>query len=305
MADLNGKAWVALSNYDAGYTVRGPGFLAGVVPSTGATTLVNLGGGDGKACKDPLFVRAADSKLYVSCSGDFNDGSGTAIVEVDPVAATATRSVSTPTSPAGVAIGSTRIWFGDAYSGKVYAIDKASFTVVATPVSLSCPAAGSYKTTNDVAVIGGDLYAICSNAAGGILNRLDAQTGASKGTAEVGPIGAELTQTGDGRIAVISGADNKLRLVTVSSTAMTVEVAYTFAQVKALQDVRARNQFLFTVASGTNTVQKVDLSSGAKLVAEVNVGAGANPWNILPLDDDQAIVSNQMTNTLVGVKWAQ
>ena len=51
--------------------------------------------------------------------------------------------------------------------------------------------------------------------------------------------------------------------------------------------------------------KKVDLSSGAKLVAEANVGAGANPWNILPLDDDQAIVSNQMTNTLVGVKWAQ
>src|SRR6266550_2855229 len=57
MADLNGKAWVALGNYDAGYTVRGPGFLASVVPNTGATTLVDLGGSDEQRCKNTGFVR--------------------------------------------------------------------------------------------------------------------------------------------------------------------------------------------------------------------------------------------------------
>ena len=302
MADLNGKAWVALNNMDAGYMVRGPGFLAAVVPSTGATALIDLGGADERRCKNAGFVRVGDNKLYVTCAGDYSDGSGTAIVEVDPIAGAVTRSVSAPISPAGVAAAPTRIWFGDGASGHLYPIDKASFAVTGAPVPIQCPAAG-YSTTNDVAVIGGDLYAICSNDQGGVLSRLDASTGAAKGTADIGPIGVALTQTGDGRIAIVSGGDNKLRLVTVSGTKMTVEVAYTFAQATSLQDVRARDQFLFTVASGTNTVEKIDLSSGAKLLAEVNVGDGAGPWNILPLDDDQAIVSNWMSNTLVGVKW--
>jgi hypothetical protein len=307
---VNGNAWVALGNSDSSaFTPSGPGYLAAVVPSTGHTDKVNLGGSGGQQCKNAGFVRAAEGKLYVTCGGDFRDGSGTAIVEVDPGTdpskASVTRSVKVTTSPAGVAVASTRIWFGDAYAGKVYAIDKTSFTVVGAPVSIQCPAAG-YATTNDVAIIGGDLYAICSNDSGGTLSRLEAATGVLKGTAEIGPVAAELTQTSDGRIAVISGSDNKVRLVTIGSSTLTVEVALTLSQAQTLQDVRARDQFLFTVSSFTNTVQKIDLaaSGGPKLVAEVNVGDKANPWNLLPLDDDQAIVSNLMTNVLVGVKWS-
>src|SRR5438874_2485804 len=67
MADFNGKAWIALGNLDSGFSPSGPGFLAAIVPSTGATTLVDLGGSDGQKCKDPVFVRAAAGKLYVAC----------------------------------------------------------------------------------------------------------------------------------------------------------------------------------------------------------------------------------------------
>jgi hypothetical protein len=72
-----------------------------------------------------------------------------------------------------------------------------------------------------------------------------------------------------------------------------------------LQDVRASDNFIFTTASGSNTVQKIDLdaSGGPKVIAEANVGAGASPWNILPLDDQSAVVSNQSGNNLVGVQW--
>jgi outer membrane protein assembly factor BamB len=308
MALVNGNAYVALGNYDARYYVRGPGMLAAVVPSTGKITLIDLGGSDGRQCQNPGFVRAAEGRLYVTCGGDFNANpqTGTAVVEVDPASNTVTRRTATPVSPYGVAVAGGRIWFGDSASGNVYALDRATFTTAAGPLSVKCPAEGSFKTISDVAVIAGDLYAICSNSRGGVLTRLDASTGAIKGVAQVGPIATEMAETGDGRIAIVSSGDNKLRLVTLPTLA--VEVGYKFSDLTAtLQDVRARNQFLFTVASSSNTVQKIDLSAkgGPKLVAEANVGEGANPWNILPLDDDQAIVSNQMANTITAVSWNQ
>ena len=306
MAEYAGKAYVALGNYDLGYTVRGPGMLAAIVPSVGQPILIDLGGSDGKQCQSAGFVRAAGGKIYVTCSGDYSAGTGTAVVEVDPAVGAVSRRVSTPTSPVGVAVGIDKIWFGDAIAGKVYAIDRSSFTLSGGPVALHCPTTGNYTTTNDVAIIGGDLYAICSNSTAGVLTRLDASTGAIKGDAQVGPVAVEMAETGDGRIAIVSGTDNKLRLVTLGTLA--VEVGYKFSDTTAtLQDVRARNQFLFTVASSSNTVQKIDLSAkgGPKLVAEANVGEGANPWNILPLDDDQAIVSNQMANTITAVNWKQ
>ncbi len=155
-----------------------------------------------------------------------------------------------------------------------------------------------------MAIVQGDLYALCSNFDGGEISRLDATTGALKNHAPIGPDAVEMAQTFDGRIAVISGADNKMRLVTPGPLA--VEEAYTFLNAAVLQDIRALDQFVFTVASQTNTVQKIDLSAkgGPQLVAEANVGDNANPWNILPLDDTQALVSNQMANTIVAVKWA-
>jgi hypothetical protein len=307
IALANGSAYVAIGNYDAGYQVRGPGMLAAIVPSTEKITLIDLGGSDGKQCQNSGFVRAAGDKLYVTCGGDYNAApqTGTAVVEVDPANNTVTRRASTPVSPYGVAVAGSRIWFGDAASGNIYALDRTTFSAAAGPVPVKCPAEG-YTTINDVAVMAGDLYALCSNNTGGVLTRLDASTGAIKGDAQVGPIATEMAETGDGRIAVVSSGDNKLRLVTLGTLA--VEVGYTFSSTTAtLQDVRARDQFLFTVASSSNTVQKIDLSAkgGPKLVAEANVGEGSNPWSIQPLDDDQAIVSNQKSNTVTLVHWTQ
>ena len=122
-----------------------------------------------------------------------------------------------------------------------------------------------------------------------------------------------MAETGDGRIAIVSGADNKLRLVSISGNQLTVTTAYTYGgQTSTLQDVRALDQYVFTVASGTNTVQKIDVSTkaGATLVDEQSVGSCDSsgvcptPWNVLPLDDDQALVTNQGSNTIVAVKWA-
>jgi len=305
MVMLGGSAWVALGNYDANYAVRGPAMLASFVPSTGTVALTDLGGSDGKQCQEAGWVRSDGTMLFATCSGDINTfpETGTAIVEVDP-ARGVTRTVQTPVSPSGLTVTPARLWFGDAATGNVYAVDRTSFAIAAGPVALACPSTGNYQT---VTLLGGDIYAICSNSDDGVINRLDATTGSVKDHAAVGPIAVELTVTGDGRIAVVSGLDNKLRLVTPGSP-LSVEVAYTFGgQTSTLQDVKALDQFVFTVASGSNTVQKIDLSArgGPALADEQNVGTGASPWSILPLDDSQALVANQGSNSIVAVKWAR
>ena len=301
---FNGKAYVALGNYDAGYTVRGPGLLGVLEPTTGKLSTIDLGGTTGKRCLEPFWIRGDGGKLYVTCTGDaFVSGAGEALVEVDPATNAVTRSVPAPTSPSGLAITSSRIWFGDAFSGNVYAIDRASFTIVAGPLPIPCPS-GSYTTTSDVILVQGDVYAVCSNSTAGILSRLDPVTGKVKMQTDAGPIAAEFTETGDGRIAIVSGGDNKVRLVTISTSALTTAVAYTFpSSTSTLQDIHARDQFLFTAASGSNTVQKLDLtkSDAQMFVGEANVGSGAAPFNIVPLDDDQALVANQSSNTVVSV----
>lgn len=305
MESYGGKVYVALANYDANYTVRGPGLLGVLTPTTGALSTIDLAGSTGKGCLEPYWIRDNGGKLYVTCTGDaFGSGAGESIVEVDPNTGAVTRTAPAPTSPSGLAITPTKIWFADAFSGHVYAIDRGTFTVVAGPLAIPCPATGSYYTTNDLILVQGDLYAVCSNSTGGTLSRLDASTGAVKMQAEVGPTAAEFTETGDGRIAVISGADNRLRLVTIGASALTVAVAYTYGSTTStLQDIHARDQFVFTAASGSNTVQKLDLTKtgAAMLVGEANVGAGASPYNIVPLDDDQALVANQSGNTVVAV----
>ena len=301
------KVYVALGNQRSDFSVAGPGFLAAVVPSTGATTLIDLGGNDEKQCQNPGFVRAAAGMIYVSCGGDFATGAGTAVVEVDPTNEAVKRLVKVPTSPVGVAIGPAELWFGDATGDRVYSIDRGTFAVDPAPVSLHCPSSGTYKTVSDVMVIGGDLFALCSNDAGGVLNRLDAATGAIKSDVKVGPIATELAATGDGRIAVVNAGDNTLTLVTLGTgDAMTATTALTFSgKNDALQDVRARSHFLYTVQSATNTAQKIDLNGtgGAKVVAEASFGAGANTWNIFPLDDDQAIVTNLLKGNLEATQW--
>ena len=305
MDSFGGKVYVALQNYDDSFTVRGPGLLGVMNPVTGTVTTIDLGGTGEQQCLFPFFVRDDGSKLYVSCTGDiFGSGNGKAILEVDPGTGTVTRTFKADVGPGGFAITSNRIWFADSQSGNVWAIDRGTFAKAAGPLPIPCPTTGSFQSTTDVILVGGDLYAACSNSTGGILSRLDANSGAVKMQAQAGPNAVEYTATSDGRIAIVSGTDNKLRLVTITSSALNVVEAYTFgSSTSLLNDVHARDNFLFTVASGSNTVQKLDLTkTGAQLlVGEANVGTSASPFTILPLDDDQALVANQGTNTVVSV----
>jgi len=303
MDSFGGKVFASLQNYDASYTVRGPGLLGVITPVSGAVTVDDLGGADGSRCLYPFVIHDGGGKLYVSCTGDvFGTGNGKAILEVDPATGNVTRSLKTDAGPSGFALTSSKLWFGDSQSGNVYAVDRGSFTISAGPLPIPCPASG-FLSTNNVILVGGDVYATCSNSKGGFLSRLDAATGAVKMQADIGP-NAAFTATGDGRIAVVSGTDNNLRLVSIGPSALTVAVAFTYSgKTSVLNDVEARDNFLFTAASGSNTVQKLDLTkSGAQmLVGEANVGLGASPYAILPLDDDQALVANQGANTVVSV----
>jgi len=178
-------------------------------------------------------------------------------------------------------------------------------------IALPCTdAQDEYMYVGDLLADGSDLFALCSAEPDGYIVQLDATTGAVKGSAQlVGATPTAMALLGDGRIAVVNSVDNTLALVTrgTGSAGPTVARAvYTFAQTAAVQDVKARGMFVYTVSSGTNTVQKLDLSqtvAAKMLVDEVNTGDNSSPWSILPLDDDQAVVSNNGTGTLVGVKF--
>ena len=320
LAQAAGRVYVTLSNQrDANPAPvnAGPGFLASFVPSTGAITLVDLGGSDGHACQNPGFVRAsADGRLYAQCSGNFS-GTDTAraIVEVDPLSNTVTRRAAIPAGrvPNGVAVAATKIWTGDAlaFTGPptVFSIDKATFTADSTaPVAVDCQKSqnGGYSYVADVMTIGDDVYALCGSDISGELYRLDPATGTVKAHTTVGPIPTELAGLADGRIVVVNAGDNTLSVVTAAGNALTAKTVLTFSSgTSALQDVRAFGSTVFTVASGSNTAQRIDLDAqgGAKVVAEASFGASAGPWNILPLDDTQAIVSNRGTNTIAAAHW--
>src|SRR5205807_5303130 len=116
-----------------------------------------------------FWIRDDGGKLYVTCSGYTDYGSatptlqGAALLEVDPNSGAIARSVALPTSPAGLAITANRLWFGDAFSGHVYSVDRHAFTVSAGPLAIRCPTTGNYTTTSDVIVVQGDLYTACSN----------------------------------------------------------------------------------------------------------------------------------------------
>ncbi|MCA1828713.1 MAG: YncE family protein [Myxococcales bacterium] len=292
----------------------GPGFLAGIVPSTGKLTLIDLGGSDEKQCQNPGFVRDSNGLLYAPCSGNFTGADGSrALVEVDPATAKVTRRAAIPDGrvPNGVAPGPTKIWMGDAFSLQVFSVDRASFVAdpAANALTLDCPQSpqNGFSYVADVLILYGDLYALCASDIAGTLFRFDAATGALKGKVDVGPTPSEMSQTFDGRVAVINSGDNTLSLVTISGAKMTADnKALTFPDgTSILQDVRARDNFLFTVASGSNSAQKIDLTAkgGPKIVAAASFGDGANPYNIFPLDDDQAIVTNRQTNSIAAAQW--
>ena len=172
-------------------------------------------------------------------------------------------------------------------------------------IQLPCPSSLTY--VSDLLVQGNDLFALCG-ADDGYLVRLDPETGAVKGDKVL--VGAQPTAmvvAGDGRLAVVNSVSGTLTMVTIGAQTLTAAIDFfSFGKSAALQDVRARGQFLYTVASATNTVQKLDLSiqdASKMLVAEVNTGDGSNPWNILPLDDDQAVVSNFIAGNMVGIDF--
>src|SRR5205085_189563 len=82
-----------------------------------------------------------------------------------------------------------------------------------------------------------------------------------------------------------------LTLVTPGAQ-LSAQLALTFSSsTSTLQDVKARGNLLYTVASGSNTVQKIDLAAagGPKVVAEANTGTGSNPFNLEALDDDTVL----------------
>ena len=311
LAQIGDKVYASLSNQASDYTNAGPGFLVGVVPSTGAQTLIDLGGADERQCQNPGFVRDSNGKLYAPCSGDFSGQDGArALVEVDPGSAQVTRRAAIPAGfvPNGVAAGPTKIWMGDALALRLFSVDRNSFTAddPAKALTLVCPKK-SFSYVADVAILFGDLYALCASEIAGVLFRFDAATGAAKGQVAVGANPTELTATGDGRIAVVNSGDNTLSLVTINGQTLTADnAAVKFPDgTAALQDVRARDNFLYTVASGSNSAQKIDLAAkgGPKIVQAASLPPGADPWNILPLDDDQAIVTDRQTNAISAVQW--
>ena len=322
MAQAAGRVYVTLSNQRDTSTFpvnAGPGFLIAIVPDTGEKTLIDLGGTDGHQCQNPGFVRAsADGYLYSPCSGDFS-GSDTAraIVEVNPLSNTVTRRAAIPDGrvPNGVAVTANKIWTGDVHLATtptpptVFSIDRNTFIAdAAEPVPVDCEKTpnGGFSYVADVMTIGGDVYALCASDISGELYRLDPDTRQLKAHTTVGANPTELAGLDDGRILVVNTNDNTLWMVTPNGATLTSQKILKFAdQTAALQDVRAFGHIVFTVASASNTAQRIDLDAqgGPKVVGEAYFGENAGPYNILPLDDTQAIVSNRGTNTIAAASW--
>jgi len=324
-AQFGGRVYASLSNTDRNtFAPAGPGFLASIDPIAGKVDLINLGGTDRHKCMNPGVVRQDSQKLYVACAGDFTGTvpGGRALVEVDPAAGAVTRALTTPENmvPSGVAVAATKIWVGDGSgTAQIFGIDRNSFAIVdgADPahpaIAVPCPSTGKFPFVPYVGIVNGDLYALCATTEAGMISRYDAQTGAAKGSVAVGAEPTEFAGTGDGRIAVVNSNENTMTLVTPGAT-LTAQLALTFnSSTSTLQDVKARGQLVFTVASGSNTVQKIDLAAagGPKVVAEANTDTpprvGSNPFNLEALDDDTVVVVNYATSDVVSrtLKTAQ
>ena len=168
-------------------------------------------------------------------------------------------------------------------------------------IPAQCPSEGKFPYIPFVGTVGSDLYALCATTTAGVLGRFDGATGVAKGQAAVGASPTQFVGTSDGRIAVVNSLENTLSLVGLGSP-MSSQIGLTFkSPTSTLQDVKAHDQFLFTVASGSNTVQKIDLTAagGPKVVAEVNTGDGTSPFNVEPVDDDRVVVVNYATSDFV------
>ncbi len=310
MVALGDKVYIALSNVDANYSPGGPGLVAGLVPSTGAQSIIELGGPDGHQCTNTGHVAADGSKLYLSCSGSFTDNSGRGVVEVDTAGAgSVSRRAVVPSgfAPGALAVAPGKIWIGDVLSASLISIDRGSFTVAdggAGHPAIQLPCTALYTYVSGLAVIGGDLYALCG-ATDGYMVRLDAATGKAKGSPVlVGGQPIALTATGDSRIAVANSTSGDVALVTVSPGGMTA-VRSPLPSSSDLEDVAARNQFLYVVSAATQTVVKIDLSAagGFKVVDSRSVSPNTDPTRIVMLDDDVGVVSDYLSGKVIGIRF--
>src|SRR6266446_2637902 len=163
-------------------------------------------------------------------------------------------------------------------SGNFSGTDGARAIVEVAPVAVDC-AKSKFSYVADVMTIRGDVYALCASDTSGELYRLDPDGGAIKSHTTVGPNPTELAGLDDGRIVVVNAGDNTLTVVTASGVTLSASKVLTFSsQTAALQDVRAFGRTVFTVASGSNTAQRIDLDyfyGVPKVVAEANFGPGA------------------------------
>ena len=311
MAQLGGKVFVALGNLRPDYSVGGPGFLVGVIPSQGFTDAIDLGGAGGKDCQNSGAVRTDGTLLYVTCGGDFSGSSGRALVEVDPATAkaTRTRTLSAENGPSGVAVTADKVWIGLSSSPSLISVDRTTFALADgadaahRAIDLQCPHK-IYAYVADLLTVGSDLYALCSSDQAGVIFRLDPATGAVRGQASVGATPTALAATPDGRLAVVCSGDNTLWLAAPGQGgALTAQLAHTYASgTSTLQGVRSSDRYVFTTASGSNTVQKIDVSvSPAKVVAEASLAAGTAPWDVVPLSDDEVVVSGSLSDDLTGL----
>ncbi|GAC1607193.1 MAG: hypothetical protein NVS4B10_22120 [Myxococcales bacterium] len=308
------QVFVALANLAPDFSPNGPGLLVALTPNTGATTVIDLAGSTAPAqhaCSNASTVKADSGKLYVTCTGSFADptGPGRALVEVDAATLAVTRLVAMPPNfqPDAVAVAADRIWLGGVGGRTLFAVDRRSFTVInpANPVNVPCTDQ-KFLYIPDLEVADRDLLVLCASSNGEIA-RLDPATGAFKDKAALSGQPAKLVPTGDGRIAVTNSTSVTVSLVTVGSGGMTsVPNAIALPKDSDLEGIAARNGFLYVVASGTPEVVKIDLNApgGPKVVAAVATATGSLPLSIVPLDDNQAVVSNSGTGEVIGVNFS-
>ena len=320
---LGNQVWYALGNLDAKFNPGGPGMLVGLVPSTGALQAIDLGGADEHQCLNPGALRADSGKLYAGCSGSYATGSGNGVAEVDPSGAGALKRF-VPLLPgfaaSSIAFGPGKIWVGDFASASLVSVDRTTFALVDgaskdhPPVALPCPAHDKvFPFVSAILAVGQDLFALCSSSEG-YLVRLDATTGAQKGDrvlVGVGPIAIAraFSPTDDVRLAIANSVGGTLTLVTSTASSMTAaKDALAFNGASDLEDVQARDQFVYVVNSGGKTVIKVDLSGAApKVVDEVNVNpageANSDPTRYEVLDDDTGVVCDNGLGRAVAVQF--
>lgn len=315
MVALGSQLYVALANLDANFNPGGPGMIVGVVPSTGTPSIVDLGGAQ---CTNVGFLGTDGARLFASCTGSYSDLSGRQVVEMDPVAGAVTRRVPATALPSGfqpgpIAVAATKIWVGATGFGgaSLISIDRAGFAVVDgadaahPPIQVPCMSANNTSfAVGGLLVMGGDLFALCE-AKDGFIARLDAATGALKGTpAIVGGVPVALALTGDGRIAVADSVSSEIALVTAAPSGLSI-TRNAIPSSTDLEDVAARHQFVYVVNASAKTVVKVDVSNGFQIVDSRSVASAAssNPNRIVLLADDVGVVSDYETGKLIAVRF--